>query len=162
MNFSLMHFHNLSRPIYPAPRSRSNLTSAPEASQVLCSMKVKLLVFPSHLTLCDPMDCSLRGSSVLGIFQARILGWVAISSSRGSFQREDQGSHWKQSLYNLSHQWGPYYVAYVYINMFEYIWMNMSNHYPDQAINHFQYLRRLPLALFQSLLSFKSNHYPEV
>ena len=30
-------------------------------------------------TLCNPMDCSLPGSSVHGIFQARILEWVAIS-----------------------------------------------------------------------------------
>ena len=37
-------------------------------------------------TLCDPMDCSPPGSSVHGIFQARILEWVVISSSRGSFQ----------------------------------------------------------------------------
>ena len=35
-------------------------------------------------TLCDPMDCSLPGSSVHGIFQARILEWVAISFSRRS------------------------------------------------------------------------------
>ena len=35
-------------------------------------------------TLCDPMDCSLPGSSVHGIFQARILEWVATSFSRGS------------------------------------------------------------------------------
>ena len=34
-------------------------------------------------SLCDPTDCSLPGSSVLGISQARILEWVAISSSRG-------------------------------------------------------------------------------
>ena len=34
--------------------------------------------------LCDPMDCSLPGSSVCGIFQARVLEWVAISFSRGS------------------------------------------------------------------------------
>ena len=34
-------------------------------------------------TLCDPMDCSLLGSSVHGIFQARVLDWVAISFSRG-------------------------------------------------------------------------------
>ena len=33
-------------------------------------------------TLCDPMDCSLPGYPVLGIFQARILDWVAISSSK--------------------------------------------------------------------------------
>ena len=32
-------------------------------------------------SLCHPMDCSLPGSSVHGIFQARILEWVAISSS---------------------------------------------------------------------------------
>ena len=32
-------------------------------------------------TLCDPMDCSLLGFSVQGIFQARMLGWVAISNS---------------------------------------------------------------------------------
>ena len=35
-------------------------------------------------TLCDPMDYSLPGSPVHGIFQARVLEWVAISSSRGS------------------------------------------------------------------------------
>ena len=35
-------------------------------------------------TLCDPMDCSLPGSSVHRILQARILEWVAISFSRGS------------------------------------------------------------------------------
>ena len=34
--------------------------------------------------LCNPMDCSLSGSSVQGIFQARILEWVAVPSSRGS------------------------------------------------------------------------------
>ena len=36
------------------------------------------------LTLCDPMDCSLSGSSVHGIFQARVLDCTAISFSRGS------------------------------------------------------------------------------
>ena len=35
-------------------------------------------VAQSCLTLCDPMDCSLPGSSIHGIFQARILEWVAI------------------------------------------------------------------------------------
>ena len=41
-------------------------------------------------TLCDPMDCSPPGSSVHGIFQARILEWVAISFSRVSSQPRDQ------------------------------------------------------------------------
>ena len=37
-------------------------------------------------TLCNPMGCSLPGSSVHGILQARILEWVAMPSSRGSSQ----------------------------------------------------------------------------
>ena len=40
-------------------------------------------VAQSCLTLCDPMDCSLPGFSVHGIFQTSVLEWVAISSSRG-------------------------------------------------------------------------------
>ena len=35
-------------------------------------------------TLCDPMDCSLLGFSIRGIFQARVLEWVGISFSIGS------------------------------------------------------------------------------
>ena len=40
-------------------------------------MSSKCSCAQSHLTLCDPMDCSPPGSSVLGILQARILEWVA-------------------------------------------------------------------------------------
>ena len=47
-------------------------------------------VAQSSPTLCDPMDCSLPGSSVCGIFQARVLEWVAISFSRRSSQPRDQ------------------------------------------------------------------------
>ena len=47
-------------------------------------MKVKVLVAQSCPTLCNPMDCSLAGSSVHGISQTRILEWIAISFSRGS------------------------------------------------------------------------------
>ena len=53
-------------------------------------MKVKVLVAQSCLTLWDPMDCSLPGSSVHRILQARILEWVAISFSRGSSWPRDQ------------------------------------------------------------------------
>ena len=45
-------------------------------------MKVEVLVVQSCLTLCNPMDGSLPGSSVHGILQARILAWVAIPLSR--------------------------------------------------------------------------------
>ena len=40
--------------------------------------------------VCYTIDCSLPGSSVRGILQARILEWVAISFSRGSSQPSDQ------------------------------------------------------------------------
>ena len=42
------------------------------------------------LTLCDSNDCSLPGSSVCGILQARILEWVAMHFSRGSSQPRGQ------------------------------------------------------------------------
>ena len=41
-------------------------------------------------TLCNPMNCGPQGSSVHGIFQARILEWVVISYSRGSSPPRDQ------------------------------------------------------------------------
>ena len=43
-----------------------------------------------YSTLCDPKDCSPPGSSIHGIFQTRILEWVAISFSRGSSQPRDR------------------------------------------------------------------------
>ena len=47
-------------------------------------MHIKRMCAQSCLTLCDPLEYSLPGSTVHGIFQARILEWVPISSSRGS------------------------------------------------------------------------------
>ena len=44
--------------------------------------KLKVLVTPLCLTVCDPLNCSLPGSSVHGILQARILEWVTIPFSR--------------------------------------------------------------------------------
>ena len=72
---------------------------------VRIEVKVQVLVAQSCLTLCNPMDCSPPGSSVHGIFQARILGRVAIPFSRGSSQPRDRT--WvscisRQILYHLS------------------------------------------------------------
>ena len=50
----------------------------------------EMLVAQSCLTLCNPMDCSPPGSSVLGILQAGILEWVAIPFSKGSSRLRDQ------------------------------------------------------------------------
>ena len=56
------------------------------------------------------MNCSLLGSFVHGIFQARIMEWVAICFSRVSSQPRDQTLvllHHGQTLYHLSHQGSP-------------------------------------------------------
>ena len=58
-------------------------------------------------TLCDPMDCSLSSSSVHGIFQARVLEWIAISFSKGSSlprNRTQISSIAGIRFYRLSHQ----------------------------------------------------------
>ena len=54
-------------------------------------------------TLCNPVDCSLPGSSIHGILQARILERVAISFSRGSSRPRDrtQVSHIGGRRFNL-------------------------------------------------------------
>ena len=90
-----------------------------------CSFYCQLVYIP-HLgeseiaqscpTLCDPMDCSLPVSSVYGIFQARILEWVAISFSRGSSRPKDRtwvyriaGRRFNHQGSRTGHQQGPYF-----------------------------------------------------
>jgi len=58
----------------------------------------------SCLTLCNHMDCSLPGSSVHGIFQARVLEWVAISFCRGS--------SWPRDRTQVSHIAGRRFIVW--------------------------------------------------
>ena len=55
---------------------------------IVPSTYIKTLAFSSITescaTLCDPMDCSLPGFSIHGIFQARVLEWGAIAFSKGN------------------------------------------------------------------------------
>ena len=72
-----------------------------------CTMSAKSL--QSCPTLCNPMDCSLPGSSVKGILQARLPEWVVMPSSKGSSQPRDRTPgfpYYRWILYYLSHQ-GP-------------------------------------------------------
>ena len=58
----------------------------------------------SCLTLCNPEDCSLPGSSIHGILQARILEWVAIPFSKGIFPTQELNAgllHGKLILHHL-------------------------------------------------------------
>ena len=78
----------------PDLEDRFLATGQPEKSPTVCQVCVCVCVcVRAHvcwcLTLCNPMDCSLLISSVLGISQARTLKWVAISFSRGSSQLRD-------------------------------------------------------------------------
>ena len=64
----------------------------------------------SCLTLCDPMDCSPPGSSVHGIFQARVLGVGCHFLLQGIFPTWGSKlglTHCRQMLYHLSHQGSP-------------------------------------------------------
>ena len=72
-------------------------------------MKVKSEseVVQSCPTLSDPMDCSLPGSSVHGIFQARVLEWGAIAfSALPSNMVEIESSLVSSSLYQALALWG--------------------------------------------------------
>ena len=57
-------------------------------------------------TLRDPMDCSPPGSSIHGILQARVLGWVAIAFS-GEYTKRHQIVYFK---------WVTYVVSELYLN----------------------------------------------
>ena len=70
--------HNLvTKPVPPFMGLETKAAAAAAKSLQLC------------LTLCNPIDCSLPGSPVPGILQARTLEWVAISFSRRSSQPRD-------------------------------------------------------------------------
>ena len=70
--------------------------------------------------LCDSMDCSLPGSSVHGIVQAKMLEWVAMPSSRASSWPRDQIciSYWQADSLPLAPFEKPSFV-YMLINLFQ-------------------------------------------
>ena len=69
--------HNLvTKPVPPFMGLETKAAAAAAKSLQLC------------LTLCNPIDCSLPGSPVPGIFQARVLEWVAVSFSSGNTRGE--------------------------------------------------------------------------
>ena len=68
--------------------------------KVVLGIKVYILVDHWCMTLCDPTDCSPPGSSVHGILLVKVLEWVVICSSRGSFLHFLCLLYWRQILYH--------------------------------------------------------------
>ena len=93
---------------------------------VLCS------VTQSCPALCDPMDYSPPGSSVLGIFQTRVLERVVISSSRGSSRPKDQtcvscvSCIWQEDSLPLSHVGSPQSHRHLFINSVLLFWREVK------------------------------------
>ena len=89
--------------------SLQNSTSLLDFLSRLCTLHYLVCsATQSCLTLCNPMNCNLPGSSVHGIFQARILEWVAISFSRGSSWPRDQ-TH--ISWVSCTGRWVPHHCS---------------------------------------------------
>ena len=94
-----------SPPGYPCP------WDSPGKNTVGCHFLLQCLkvkseseVAQSCPTLCDPMDCRIPGSSVHGIFQARVLEWGAIAFSSDSLAHTKikSGFHFKVAYAHLS------------------------------------------------------------
>ena len=84
----LTHHFPISGSCSAVPSAYSAVSPVVLITHSLTSFKV--LVAQACPALCDPMDCSPPNSFVLGILQARILEWAAISFSRGSSPPRDQ------------------------------------------------------------------------
>ena len=96
---------------FPIPQAKK-LCKLNASATFVGSYAVLCLVTQSCLTLRNPMDCSLPGSSVHGILQARILEWVAFPFS------PTQGSNpgllrCRQIIYHLSYQGSPRILEWV-------------------------------------------------
>ena len=92
-------------------------------------------------TLCDPMDCSLPGSSIHGIFVARVLEWVAIAFSRR--HTKPTQNPYQECLQSCihSHQNRTYLVTILCANSVRQqcpvVWSHIS---PDIAVGVFLYM----------------------
>ena len=74
----------------PAPSLHPRFAESQSGSSEGGRVKAEVLVVQSCLTLCDPMDCSPPGCSVLGILPPRVLEWDVVSFCSGSSRPRDQ------------------------------------------------------------------------
>ena len=100
-------FHTKSMPVFPfsLPKILKEDLNPPGQPN-FCFIDKTVVITAGCPTLCGPMDCTLPGSSVHGISQARMLEWVAISFSRGSPPPRDRITSLSLAgrLFNTEHQ----------------------------------------------------------
>ena len=115
--------------------------------------KVESEVAQSCPPLCDPMDCGPPGSSVHGIFLARILECIAIPFSRGIFQT--QGSNLsllncRKILYHLSTKEAPLFMLLLLLSRFSHVrlcvtlWTEVHQAPLSMQFSRQEYWSRLP------------------
>ena len=87
-----------------------------------------LLVVQLCPTVCDPIDCSLPGSSVHGILQARILEWIAIPFSKASSHLRDWTwvSYIAGRFFTIELLWKPSLNPVLHKNIFWNMWLNVT------------------------------------
>ena len=94
----------------PCPKSKNHPGQViKEITQCVCASAAQL-----HLTLCDPTDCSLPGSSVHGILQARITRVGCRFLLQKFFPTQGSNPdllHCRQILYHLSYQESPNHMV---------------------------------------------------
>ena len=87
--FDLFSVQGTLKSLFPHHSSKASILQCSAFFMVLLSHPYMGVITQLCPTLCDSMDCNLPGSSIHGIFQARVLEWGAISFSRGSSQPRD-------------------------------------------------------------------------
>ena len=110
-----------------------------------CLSEWVIEVAQSCPTLCDPMNYSLPGSSIHGIFQARVLEWVAISFSRRSSQPRD----WTQVSRIVGRCFTVWATRVAYLQMATFIHMFLYTRFINTHI-----------FLLHQLRGFRSNGIP--
>ena len=112
---------------------------------------------------CDPMDCNPSGSSVHGITLARILEWVAISSTRGSSKYRDWTHllHCRWILYRWATGealWIPHYWDFLEAPSRRHEWLLTLFLAPLPSVENGRVGLEIPS--FQSWLGFSGDHSP--
>ena len=131
--------------------------------RILPNLWVCLVVIAqSYPTLCNPTDCSLQGSSVHGILQARIPEWVASPFSRGSaLPGTEPGSPTLQPDSLLSEPPGKPYESLIVINQLDvmrYIASPLPAIFPTEILTRFSSVQFSCSVVSNSLQPHESQH----